>query len=203
MPAASVIELRSGQADPLRSRVLVSTAAVRRLIGGEVIAADAPAVMARFGSGSTRIEVREIVQGGAAAYFSALSKDIRERKAAGTSLLKNPRITVSAAARGQLTAGQVDSRLLVVIANLAAQRPVSIVAFVDIGPGASPGVPFRGAYLAGIGGTTATQIRWMSAFLLAQPSPYAAAHIHPEQPSGGRNVLLIEFTAPSMLGLFG
>ena len=88
----------------------------------EAITADAPAVIARFGSGNVRIEVREIVPGGAAAYFSSLSKDIQDRRASGISLLENPRITVSAAARGQLRAGQVDSRLLVVIAGLAARR---------------------------------------------------------------------------------
>jgi len=203
VPAASLLELRAGQADPLRSRVLVSTAAVRGLIGSEAITADAPAVIARFGSGSGRIEVREIAQRGAAAYFSALSRDIQERKASGTSLLANPRITVSATASRQLAAGQVDSRLQVVIAGLAARRPVSIVAFGDLGPGASPGIPFRGAYLAGTGRTAAAQVQSMSAFLHGQPGPYTAAYIHPERLAGGRNVLLIEFAAPSPPGLLG
>jgi hypothetical protein len=203
VPAASLLELRTGQADPLHSHVLVSTAAIRRLIGSEVITTDAPAVIASFGSGSMRIEVREIAQRGAAAYSSALNKDIRERKASATSLVDNPRITVSAAARRQLAAGQVDSRLLVVIASLAARRPISILAFGDLGPGASPGIPLRGAYLAGTGGTAASQMQWISAFLQAQSNPYAAAHIHPERLAGSRNVLLIEFAAPSPLGLLG
>jgi len=203
VPAASLLELRTGQANPLRSRVLVSTAAVRRLIGSEAVTADAPAVIASFGSGSMRIDVREIAQRGAAAYFSALSKDIQERKAAGTSLLANPRITVSATASRQLAAGQVDSRLQVVIAGLAALQPVSIVAFGDRGPGASPGIPFRGAYLAGTGRTAAAQVQSMSAFLHGQPGPYTAAYIHPERLAGGRNVLLIEFAAPSPPGLLG
>jgi hypothetical protein len=202
VPAASLLELRTGQADPLRSGVIVSTAAIRKLIGSEVVTADAPAVIASFGSGSTRIEVREIAQRGAAAYFSALSKDIRERKASGTSLLANPRITVSPTASRQLAAGQVDSRLQVVIAALAAKQPVSIVAFGDLGPGASPGIPFRGAYLAGTGGTAA-QVQSMSAFLHGQHGHYVVGHIHPERLAGGRNVLLIEFTAPSPPGLLG
>ena len=203
VPAASLLELRTGQSDPLRSRVLVSTAAIRRLIGSKAVTADAPAVIASFGSGSGRIEVREIAQRGAAAYFSALSEDIQERKVSGTSLLANPRITVSAAARGQLAAGQVDSRLQVVIAGLAAQRPVSIVAFGDLGPGASPGIPFRGAYLAGTGRTAAAQLQSMSAFLHGQSGRYTAGYIHPERLSGGRKVLLIEFAAPSPQGLLG
>jgi hypothetical protein len=203
VPAASLLELRTGQANPLRSRVLVSTAAVRRLIGSKAVTADAPAVIASFGSGSMRIDVREIAQRGAAAYLSALSKDIQERKVSGTSLLANPRITVSATASRQLAAGQVDSRLQVVIAGLAARQPVSIVAFGDLGPGASPGIPFRGAYLAGTGRTAAAQVQSMSAFLHEQPGPYTASYIHPERLGGGRNVLLIEFAAPSPPGLLG
>ena len=202
VPAASLHELRAGQADRLRSGVLVSTAAVRTLIGTEAVTADAPAVIATFGSGNVRIEVREIVQGGAAAYFSSLSKDIRDRRASGISLLENPRITVSAAARGQLRAGQVDSRLLVVIASLAAGQPVSILAFGDLGPGASPGIPFRCAYLAETDGTVVAQGQRMSALLRGQTGPYAAAHIQPGR-LAGRNVLQIEFSAPSPQGLLG
>jgi hypothetical protein len=202
VPAASLLELRTGQADPLRSRVLVSTAAIRRLIGTEVVTADAPAVIARFGSGSMRIEIRQIAPGGAAAYFSSLSKDIRDRKASGTSLLENPRITVSVTARRQLRAGQVDSRLLVVIASLASRRPVSILGFGDLGLGASPGIPFRCAYLAETDGSAAAQVQRMSAFLRGQTGPYAAAHIQPVW-LAGRNVVRIEFAAPSPEGLLG
>ena len=202
VPAASIHELRAGQADRLRSGVLVSTAAVRTLMGTEAVTADAPAVIARFGSGSVRIEIREIVPGGAAAYFSSLSKDIRDRRASGISLLENPRITVSATARGQLRAGQVDSRLLIVIAGLAAHQRVAILGFGDLGPGASPGIPFRCVYLAETDGTAAAQVQRMSALLGRQPGPYAAAHIQPGR-LAGRNVVQIEFSAPSPQGLLG
>jgi hypothetical protein len=202
VPGASLLELRTGQAEPLRSGVLVSTAAIRRLVGTEAVTADAPAVIARFGSGSMRIEVREIVPGGAVAYISSLSKDIRDRRASGISLLENPRITVSATAHRQLRAGQVDPRLLVVIANLAARRPTSISGFGDLGPGASPGIPFRCAYLAETDGTTAAQVQRMSAFLRGRTGPYAAAHIQSVR-LAGRNVLRIEFSAPSPRGLLG
>jgi hypothetical protein len=202
VPAASLHELKAGQADRLRSGVLVSTAAVRTLMGTEAVAADAPAVIARFGSGSVRIEIREIVPGGAAVYFSSLTKDIRDRRASGISLLENPRIKMSATARGQLRAGQVDSRLLVVIADLAAGQQVSILGFGDLGPGASPGIPFRCVYLAETEGTAVAQVQRMSAFLRGQTGPYAAAHIQPGR-LAGRSVLLIEFSAPSPQGLLG
>jgi hypothetical protein len=204
-PAASLLELEPGAADPLRSSIIVSTAAVRSMIGRRVVANDAPGVIASFGSGNRQIAIRVVAPHGAAAYLSALSTDILARKASGTDFLDNQRITASATARSQLARGQVDSRLLTVIAGLAAQRPVSIVAFGDLAPGASPGIPLRSADLAGSGGAagphSAAQTQWMVAFLSAARPPYLAAHIHKVRLASGRTVVRIEFAAPSMLGL--
>jgi hypothetical protein len=118
------------------------------MVGSRLITADAPAAIASFGSGSMRIDIRVIAPRGAAAYSSALRADIQARKMGGTLLLDSPRVTMSATARRQLADGQIDSRLLVAIVGLAAHRPVSIVAFGDLPPGASPGIPFRSADLA-------------------------------------------------------
>ena len=204
IPAASVLELRPGQADPLRSSVIVVTAAVRSMVGSRLITADAPAAIASFGSGSMRIDIRVIAPRGAAAYSSALRADVQARKSAGSSLLDSPRITMSATARKQLADGQIDSRLMIAIVGLAAERPVSIVAFGDLPPGASPGIPFRSADLAppaGMAGSKrAAEGRW-SAFLHAQQGQYLAAHITMVALAGGRNILHVEFSAPSPLGL--
>ncbi len=107
------------------------------MMGSRVVTADAPAVIASFGSGNRQISVRVAAPRGAAAYLSALSTDVLARKASGTQLLDNQRIMVSAMARRQLVGGRVDSRLLAVIASLAAHRPVSIVAFGELAPGAN------------------------------------------------------------------
>ncbi len=207
VPAASLLELEPGNADPLRSSIIAATAAVRSLIGPRLSSADTPAAIASFGSGSMQISIRVVAPRRAAAYFSALSADIAARKAAGTQLLDNQRIIASAAARRQLAGGRVDPRLLVILASLAAQRPVSIVAFGDLAPGASPGIPLRSADLAQTGATAgphpAAQMRAMIAFLRAQRDPYLAAHIQTARRAGGRNVLRIEFAAPSPLGLLG
>ena len=207
VPAASLLELEPGNADPPRSSIIVATAAVRSMIGSRLSSADAPAVIASFGSGSMQISIRVVAPRRAAAYFSALSADIAARKAAGTQLLDNQRIIASAAARRQLAGGRVDPRLLVILAGLAAQRPVSIVAFGDLAPGASPGIPLRSADLAQTGATAgpnpAAQLRAMAVFLRAQRDPYLAAHIQTARRAGGRNVLRIEFAAPSPLGLLG
>jgi len=88
--------------------------------------------------------------------------------------------------------------------GLAAERPVSIVAFGDLPPGASPGIPFRSADLAppaGMAGSKrAAEGRW-STFLHAQQGQYLAAHITMVPLAEGRNILHVEFSAPSPLGL--
>lgn len=205
--AASLLELGPGEADPLRSSIIVATAAVHRLIGPRLSSVYAPAAIASFGSGSRQISVRVVAPRGAAAYLSALRADMLARMASGTQLLGNRRIIVSATARRQLAHGQADSRLLVVIAGLAARWPVSVAAFGDLAPGASPGVPLRSADLAPAGATAsagpAAQLRAMVAFLRAQRAPYLAAHIQTVRSAGGRNVLQIEFAAPSPPGLLG
>jgi len=205
VPAASVLELRPGKADRLRSGVIVVTSTVRTTVESRHITVDAPVAIASFGSGNMRIDIREIAPQGAAAYSSALRADIRARKLGGTLLLDSPLVTMSATARRQLAAGQVDARLLVVIVSLAAHRPVSIVAFGDLPPGASPGIPLRSADLSAAAGTTglksAADLRWMSDFLRTQRGRYRAAHITMVRLAGGRNVLRIEFPAPSPFGL--
>jgi len=205
VPASSLLELRPGQADPLRSSIIVATAAVRGLIGPRLTSAYAPAAIAGFGSGSGRISVRVVAPRGSAAYISALRADMLARKATGTQLLDNRRIIVSATARRQLAHGQADSRLLVVIAGLAARWPVSVAAFGDLAPGASPGIPLRSADLAPAGATAspgpAADLRAMVAFLRAQRDPYLAAHIQMVRRAASRDVLRIDFAAPSPPGL--
>jgi hypothetical protein len=108
VPAASLLELGPGAADPLNSSVIVATATVRSMIGSRLVAADAPATIASFGSGSARIDIREIAPQGTATYLSALRADMQARKTSGTQLLNNQRIIASATARRQLAGGQVD-----------------------------------------------------------------------------------------------
>ncbi len=104
---------------PVSSAVVVETAAVRDMFGSSLATAWAPAVLASFGSGPAAITVRVIAPHGAAAYQTLLGTDLADRKNAGAALLHDPAITVSATAGWQLTAGQVDSRLLLALAALA------------------------------------------------------------------------------------
>jgi hypothetical protein len=185
--------------DVLGSQVVVSTATVRNLFGSRLSSVYAPAVIASFGSGKARIDVRVVAPDGAAAYMSALQADVQQRKGTGGVLAADrSRITLTATARRQMDAGQVDAQLLIVIGDLATQHPVDILAFGDSSPGSSPGMPLRSVTLAENGG--AGVVRSMIATLRAQSNPYRAAYVGTTLRSGQR-VMVVEFDAPSPLGL--
>jgi hypothetical protein len=197
-PASGLLVLAPDRAGLLASQVIVATAAVRRELGGRLSSVYAPAVLASFGSGSTRIDVRVIAPDGAAAYLSALKADQQQRKTTGAELAGSARIIATAAARRQMATGQVAAQLLITITGLAAMRPVGILAFGDSGPRATAGMPLRSAYLADNGGAAAR--REILAFLRAQLSHHRAARAEITR-FAGRPVLFIEFAAPTALGL--
>jgi hypothetical protein len=203
-PAALLVKLRRGNADPPHTALLVDTAAVRSMTGDRLVLADAPAVIASFGSGSMRIDVRVVAHQGGAAYLAQLKADVAARKQAGAQLLQSPAVTMSPEARSQLSAGEVDSRLIVIITGLAAQQAVTIEAFSDLGPGATRGIPMRAMALAPSAGngmpSAAAGIRSMLVFLHAQTN-YGGTQLRVVQ-AGGRNALSVQFMAPSPLGLF-
>ena len=137
---------------------------------------------------------------GAAAYAAALRQDIADRKANESALLENPRVTAPPPARRQLQGGQVDSRLLFTLGQLASQWPLSIVAFGDRAPGASPGVPLRSADLA-VTGDAPGLARQMSAYARQLQDFFASARIRAVRLANGQDVVQVEFAAPSPLGV--
>jgi len=199
VPVGDLLVLNSGHSDLLDSQVIVSTAVIRQLFGSRLDSVDAPTMLAIFGTGKARIDIRVIAPYGGAAYRSALRADVQQRKKAGTQLAGNSRITVAQAARRQMISGQVDSQLLMVLTYLASQHPVDILGFSDLGPQASPGVPFRSVYLAE--NTGAAVVRSTITFLRVQEPDLRPAR---EQTTrfDGRLALYIEFAAPTPLSLF-
>jgi hypothetical protein len=200
IPAARLLVVGINAADPLGSDVVVETPALRNQFGSRLATVYAPAVIASFSSGAARIDVRALAPSGAAAYETALTADLRARAAAGQQLLRNSRIVVSSAARATLRSGNVDSRLLITLAALAAQQPFQVIAFDDASPGASA-APLRGAVLgpAQAGAQTTAQLRSMLSFLDAQQDPFLPLHASIASNSG----LSFEYAAPSPLGELG
>ena len=124
--AGNLLVLGSGAGDPLGSDVVLATAAVRGLFGARLASVYAPEVMASFGTGAARVDVRIVAPDGAAAYQTALAADVKARQAAGAQLLRDSRISLTPSARADLAAGQVDARLLITLAALAASEPVQV-----------------------------------------------------------------------------
>jgi hypothetical protein len=204
IPAGRLLLLGARNASPLGSDVIVSTAVVREEFGSRLTSVYAPVALATFGSGSAQVTVRVVAADGSAAYQRSLQADASARRSAGAQLLRNPDVRVSPVGRRELAAGQVDTRLLSVIAALAAPYHLDITGFGAPTAGANPAVPLRSADIsvapAGSGGAAAT-LNAAKRFLLAQQSPFLPANVTTVQLAGGQAALHIEFTAPSPLGL--
>jgi hypothetical protein len=188
-----LVPLASAAAAPGASVVVTSTA------GTAQVSQAAPVLLASFGTGASQVEVRAAAPGGAAAYAKALQADLAARRSGGAQLLHSQTIQVSAQAAGQLQAGQVDSRLLIMLAMLASQHSWRVVAF----GGASPGVPLADAPLRQmiIAGPDAKAVAAALAVVRAQRPPYAPAQATTVQLAGGQPGLRIDFAAPGPLGL--
>ena len=175
--------------------VVVAAASAASAAGQE----SAPVLLASFGSGASLVEVRAAPPGGSAAYQRAVAADLAARRSAGAQLLHSQRIGVAGPAAAQLQAGQVDSRLLIMLAMLASQHPWRVVAF----GGASPGVavaqaPFRQITITG---PDAGDLAASLAMVRAQRAPYQPARAAIVRLPGGQTALRIDFAAPSPLGL--
>jgi hypothetical protein len=195
--AGNLLMLRPGAPDPLGSDVVLATAAVRDMFGPRLASVYAPELLASFGTGQARIDIRAVPPDGAAAYRAASAADLQARRRAGSELLRDPLIGFGPAARVQLAAGQVDARLLTALDTLAASEPVRVTAFIDDGPGAGPDLPLRAAELSASNSTA----QKMLAFFRAQRPPYLFAQAAIAAMPGGESVLTVQFAAPAPLGL--
>jgi hypothetical protein len=192
----NVLTLEPKASDPAGS-IVVATALIRSEFAS--VATYAPAVIASFGTGNARIDIRQAAPDGPAAFQKALQTDLQQRKQVENSLDGNLQIVASSTARRQLADGQVDARLSELIEAIAGTlpQPVHILSFGDLGPGATAGIPLRSATLIG----SVATLRATLAFALGQ-----TGLIHPSRAQlatlDGQRVLIVEFTAPIPLELF-
>src|SRR5580658_1578224 len=204
VPASNLLVLSPTATDPLGADIVIGTPALRSEFGRRLVTEYAPSVIASFGSGNSRVDVRVVAPDGAAAYELALSHDLAARQQDGSLLLRNSKIEVAASARPDLIAGLVDPRLLVMLPVLAEQHPIEIMGFYDQAPHASQGVPLTGVELAATdqasGVPGGSYRRWLINFVNGQRPPYrpvsvTSALVH------GRDLILIRFARPSPIGL--
>lgn len=204
-PAGNLNVLQPSAPDPYGADIIIATADLRNQFGSKLAATYAPEVIASFGSGANRIDIRVIAKQGPMAFRAALGSDLHARKTLGAALLHNSRLTAPPTVRQQLASGLVDLRLITTLAFLAAQRPVDIVDFGSDAPGAGPGVPLRFADLAET--DTAAQasgpgyVQSLLAVLHAESPPYLPTSTGATKLASGEVVLRVEFSAPSLTGL--
>jgi hypothetical protein len=205
-PGRLVLLRRPAAARQLAAGVVVAfTSSSGTSVSGSSISARqaaelAPALVASFGSGRARVEVRATVSGGAAAYAAASRADLAARRAAGAQLLRNGRLRFTARGAAGLRAGEVDARLLATLAGMSSRYPLRVTAFGETSPGAR--VLFREVTVEPGGrGAAAAELTAALAMVSGQEPPYRPAHAAIIRTAAGTAALRIEFAAPSPLGL--
>ena len=196
--AGQLMELQPTSPDPLGSQLVVATPVIRNQFGTRLATVYAPLVIASFGSGAERVDVRYVAPDGTAAFEAQLATDRKNRISAGEQLLTNKRVQVSTPARQALLAGQVDPRLLVTLSALAHLAPIQLIAFDDPSPGVSPDIPLRGAE---VGAAASAGLPAMVTFLKAQQDQFAPAVARITKTASGQSVVTVRYDAPGPMGL--
>jgi hypothetical protein len=109
-----------------------------------------------------------------------------DQVAAGRQLAANPALTLSDEARAQLTAGQVDSRIILILAQLLADRPMTISDFPLVA-GENDDVR-RQVLIETVDGRPAGEDAALQSWFAALEAPFAASGVDPS-PGG----LLVTF----------
>jgi hypothetical protein len=206
-PAANLRLLRKSSPYPLSSQVVIETAAVRGIFGSSLDAQAAPEVITTIGAGSAVVVIRVIAQHGVSAYERELASDLSVRKRTGIALLGGARIKTLPVARQQLADGDVDTRLLYAITALAAVEPIEIVDFGSIAIDPSDGLPLRYADLAeqdkAAHKRPTSYVNSLVKVLTGISAPFGPIRSQTVKLSDRMDVLRIEVSAPSPLGLLG
>jgi hypothetical protein len=160
-------------------------------------------MIASFGTGNAKIDIRWVYPGGATVYRAALPAALRVRKTADAQLLTNSNIYLSSTAKEQLLSGQIDPWLPLLLVLMAHGHPLSIVDFASQSPGGGPASLLRWADLATtvrtVHLTRAAYLGWMRSFIDTQRAEYQPIWVKQVTLRTGQAVLRIGYGAPSPL----
>jgi hypothetical protein len=164
---------------------LLSTESFRSFpetVGTEAAAAlEHSVVVATFGEGAGRVEVRRIVEEDVAVVEAAVGDDALEAEA-GQALARNPAIDLSGPAARLLEAGQVDQRVLTVLAGVAGEQSLSVVDFPAVPGEGDAGMPRRVVELERPEGADGG---WLDRFFAGQQPPFAPDSVTTVDAAGG------------------
>ena len=197
--AARLMTVEPTTPDPLGADVVVATSSIRSQFGSALTSEYAPQLVASFGRGANRVDVRAVAPDGAAAFQASARLDLAQRKSAGAQLIRHDSL-IGEKDASAIRSGQVDSRLLVTLAFLLSQRPVDVGSFEDTAPGAP--ILYREVTIVDAPrqvGTAALQADLSQ--VQTQPSSFRPLHASVVQLANGQSALRITFGAPDPPGL--
>ncbi|WP_420370193.1 ArnT family glycosyltransferase [Curtobacterium sp. L1-20] len=88
--------------------------------------------VASFGTGNQEVDVRQINSEGQAAAQRAITRAADQRKTLGTQLADNPALGADSGTRSQFRAGQVDSRAMIALGQVLADRSIRVDRFTPL-----------------------------------------------------------------------
>jgi hypothetical protein len=205
-PAGNLLALGPAATDPMGSQIVVATTALRSQLGSHLASVYAPVVIASFGTGASRVDIRVEAPDGSSTYLLDQRADLLARRESGHQLLHNKNLHVTGTARQAVAAGNVDPRLLITLAALTTRHDVYVYRFGDQGPGAAAAVPMRMMRIAALiprrQSAGDSYLQSVVSFLRAQQAPYRPSVTVVHLP-GHTTAIQIQFPAPSPLGLLG
>ncbi len=158
------------------------------------------AVVATYGEGDDRVEIRRIDPDGPLALRRERDEAVEARVAAGSALATNPAIDTSPAADEKLRRGRVDERVLAVLATLATDYQLAIAGFPAIPGEHDTALPARRVDLASIDGRAVAgddpAFDEVVAFLEGQDLAFRAADTAIVPSARGEPLLRITFALP-------
>ncbi|WP_157518390.1 hypothetical protein [Herbidospora mongoliensis] len=187
-----------GQEDVLNADVVVVTPALQATFGAGLAPITAPEPLTTVGD----IRVLQVTPQGVGTFAKALERDMRDRREAGRELLANPRLAATPKATRQLAEGEVDARILMSLAALAASHRLYIRGFGD-GGGNAREAPYRSVEISSVDGDTPTSasVSGIVRFLEAQQSRFHPIEVNIARPVDAVSTILrIRYTAPSPTG---
>lgn len=197
--ASRLVTIEPTTPDPLGAEVVVATSSVRSQFGSALVSEYAPQLIASFGTGTSRVDVRAVASDGAAAFNSSEAADRAQRQQAGKQLIRTDSL-IGEKDAAAIRAGQVDSRVLITLASLLSQRAVDVGSFEDTAPGAP--ILYREVTIVDAPGQTGSAtLQTDLSQVRTQPSAYRPAHAQIVQLANGQSALRIAFGAPDPPGL--
>lgn len=158
-------------------------------------------LLAQFGSGTGAWGLRQVVAD-PEAHRIATEADRQARIRFGSALAQNPNVNFSTTARAQLRAGEVDARLLLVLAAATMDVRMSVPEFISTSADPS-GAILRRVQLADVVAddsdlAAAVAIDRLADFLDGQQAPFAPSELRVDSRS-----LRVGYLVPTPLGLLG